>query len=66
MHTHTGFSDPLSLQSIIKPRIVRYVGRAPYFVSATSGVLGRREGMRKEMLSVPSNKVFMLPTYFSV
>jgi len=27
MHTHAGFSDPLSLQSIIKPRIVRYVGR---------------------------------------
>lgn len=36
------------------------------FCIGNIGMLGRREGMREETLSVSSNKVFVLPTYFSV
>lgn len=56
MHTHTGFSDPLSSRSIVKPRIVCYVGCAPYSVSGTSGCLEEEREWEKKRYLFPATK----------
>jgi len=54
---HTEFSNPLSSRNIVKP----YVTLDARLCIGNIEVLGRREGMREETLSVPSNKVSVLP-----
>lgn len=56
MHTHTGFSDPLSSRSIVKPRIVRYIGCAPSSISATSGCLKEDREWEKKRYLLPATK----------